>query len=403
MEKKEHKQTYNEKIKLNVLHIIGGGTVGGAESFLYSLLRELIKFKELNIEVCFLLNEGPFAEKIKQLGIKTYCLKLKNGFDLFRALKLRKLIKQRKYDIVHTHSSQPLVRLMVALSKPKATFFTEHGSVLIQERGRRKLERYYHRFMSSFIDLHIAVSNSIKEAITIKYGVPPDKIKVINTAIDMNNFRPTPVIPKTEQRQRLGLPLNRPIIGAVSRLSPEKGIDHLLLATKSIAEKLPNCLCLIVGDGRLKGELQNQAKTLGISENILFLGERPDVANILSAIDIVVMPSVSDGLPLSALEAMAMGKAIIGYNVGGIPEAVIHNRTGILINKRDPLLLAEGIMTLLSNKHLCQAMGKAGQIRVMDSFNIEVVSRKHRELYSQYFGNYKGLAKLRCRENLLES
>jgi glycosyltransferase involved in cell wall biosynthesis len=160
---------------------------------------------------------------------------------------------------------------------------------------------------------------------------------------------------------------------------------------------------LIVGDGRLKGELQNQAKTLGISENILFLGERPDVANILSAIDIVVMPSVSDGLPLSALEAMAMGKAIIGYNVGGIPEAVIHNRTGILINKRDPLLLAEGIMTLLSNKHLCQAMGKAGQIRVMDSFNIEVVSRKHRELYSQYFGNYKGLAKLRCRENLLES
>lgn len=387
MENKDHKQSSNEKIKLNMLHIIGSGMIGGAEIFLYSLLRELMKFKEFNIEVCFLLDEGPYAEKIKQLAIKTYCLKLKNGFDLFSAIKLRKLIKQRRYDIVHTHSSQPLVKLMVALSKPKAIFFTEHGSILIQERGRKKLERYFHRFMSSFIDLHIAVSKSIKEAMTIKHGVPPDKIKVINTAIDLNNFCPTPGIPKTEQRQKLGLPLNRAIIGAVSRLSPEKGIDHLLLATKSILEKFPDCLCLIAGDGKLREELENQAQVLGISENVLFLGQRQDVANILSALDIMVMPSVSEGFPVASLEAMAMAKPVICYSVGGLPEIVIHNQTGLLIDKRDPSLLAQGIMTLLSDKSLRQNLGTAGQIRVMDNFSIEVISRKYRELYSLYLKN----------------
>lgn len=374
--KKKKKQNY----KVKILHIMWDGTVGGSQIFVYSLLKELLKYEELQIEVCFAKQEGIVAEKIKRLGIPTYCLNMKNGFALFKAISLMKLIRQERYDLVHSHSPQPLVRLMMALVKRKGSFLTEHGSILDHIHGRHKPEIYYHRFLAQFIHYYIAVSNSVKRGLMSRHSVPLRKIEIIPTALDLSNFRPVEV-DETKLRKKFKLPRDGPIIGAIGRLSPVKGIDHLILATKYIIEKFPHCTTLIVGDGELREELQNQVNNLGISKNVFFVGEQTQIADIISVLDILVISSVHEGLPLVALESMAMGKPIVGYNVRGISDVITDNQTGLLVERRDPQLLADKIMRLLKDKSLCSRLGRLGREYVKKNFDIATVARRYKELY----------------------
>jgi len=392
-----HKYKKREKPKIKILQIIWDGTVGGAQNFLYSLLSELLKYEELQIEVCFAKQRGPVAEQIKQLGLPTYCLNMKNGFDLLNAFKLVKLVRQRGYNLIHSHSPQPLVRLMMALSNRKGSILTEHGSILDDIHGRHKPEIYYHRSLAKFIDYYIAVSHSIKNGLMNRHKVPSNKIKIIPTALDLTNFSPK-VSNGIDLRKKFQLSMSGPIIGMIGRLSPEKGIDHLITATKYIKEKFPDCITLIVGDGKLKEELQSQANNLGILRNVFFLGEQTQIADIISMLDVLVMPSVHEGLPLVALEGMAMCKPVVGYNVRGISDVVIHNHTGLLVDKRDPLLLAEKIIYLLNNKSFCSKLGESGREYVLKNFNIVCIAQKYREVYFSSLQISKGENK----SNLLE-
>jgi len=380
MEKANH-QGKRRNPRLRLVHITWDGTVGGAQNFVYSLLKELSKYEELQIEVCFAKQEGPVAERIRRLGIPTHCLNMRSGFDLLNAVRLVKLVRRRRYDLVHSHSPQPLVRLMMALSKRRGSFLTEHGSILDDVRGRHKPEVYYHRFLAKFIHYYIAVSASVKNGLMNRHGVPPAKIEIVPTALDLSHFRPGngDVI---RLRKEFGLPAEGPIIGAIGRLSPEKGIDHLILATKHVVERFPDCITLIVGDGELRGNLQNQANRLGISKSVFFLGEQTAIAEIISMLDVLVMPSVHEGLPLVALESMAMGKPVVGYNVRGISDLITHGRNGLLVEKRDPVLLADQMGILLSNKPLRLRLGESGREQVARDFNVATIARRYRDIYS---------------------
>jgi glycosyltransferase involved in cell wall biosynthesis len=378
MQEANHEERRTPRLRL--LHITWDGTVGGAQNFVCSLLKELSNYEELQIEVCFAKQEGPVAERIRRLRIPTHCLNMKSGFDLVNALGLVKLVRQGRYDIVHSHSPQPLVRLALALSKRKGSFLTEHGSILDEIRGRHKPEVYYHRFLARFIHHFIAVSASVKKGLTNRHGVPPGKIRVIPTGLDLSHFRPGngDVI---RLRRQFGLPAQGPVIGAIGRLSPEKGIDHLILAVKHVVDKFPDCITLIVGDGKLRGDLQNQANHLGVSKSVFFLGEQTAIAEIISMLDVLVMPSVHEGLPLVALESMAMGKPVVGYNVGGISDIVTHRGNGLLAEKRDPLLLAHQIGILLSDKSLRLRLGESGRQRVTSDFSVADIAKRYRDIY----------------------
>lgn len=392
-----HKYKKREKPKIKILQIIWDGTVGGAQNFLYSLLSELLKYEELQIEVCFAKQEGQIAEKIKKLGIRCHCLYMKNGFDLLNAFNLVKLVRQQRYDLVHSHSPQPLVRLMMALVKHRGSILTEHGSILDDIYGRHIPEIYYHCTMAKFIPFYIAVSESIKKGLMNRHKVPSRKIKIIPTALDLSNFSPK-ASSGINLRKKFQLPMNGPIIGMIGRLSPEKGIDHLIIATKYIQEKFPDCITLIVGDGKLKEELKDQVNNLKILKNVFFLGEQTHIADIISMLDVLVIPSVHEGLPLVALEGMAMCKPVVGYNVRGISDVIIHNQTGLLVEKRDPLLLAEKIIYLLNNKSFCSKLGESGREYVLNNFNIVRIAQEYREVYFSSLQISKGENK----SNLLE-
>jgi glycosyltransferase involved in cell wall biosynthesis len=175
-------------------------------------------------------------------------------------------------------------------------------------------------------------------------------------------------------RDNLGFARNERIIGIVAHILPHKGYDDLVHALSLVVERCPMVRCLVVGDAprrRYLGHLLNLADRLGVRGRLVFVGEQEDVAPFVDAMDVFVLPSLTEGLPLTVLEAMAVGKPVVGTDVGGISEAVRHGETGFVVPPRDPRKLAEALIGLLGDPSSARAMGEAGRRRVEKAFTMD--------------------------------
>jgi glycosyltransferase involved in cell wall biosynthesis len=184
------------------------------------------------------------------------------------------------------------------------------------------------------------------------------------------------------KRKELGLNLNGKIIGIVARLVPVKNHKVLIEAMRIVCSKMNTCL-LVVGDGELRGSLEELASQAGLKKRILFLGNRNDVDEILQDLDLFVLPSISEGFPISILEAMAAGVPIVANAVGGIPEALEQGRAGLLINCRDPQGLAQGIIDLLIDSSQASSFREAAMRRVTKDFSLGVMAGKYSDIYKE--------------------
>ena len=171
------------------------------------------------------------------------------------------------------------------------------------------------------------------------------------------------------------------IVGFIGRFHAQKGIDVLLKAFEKIEKSKMNVRLMLVGDGTLRKKIWKQSQTLGNDNRVLFTGIRKDIPLILSSLDIFVLPSRWEGLPLVLLEAMAAGLPIVATAVGGIPEVVVDGETGFLVPPEDPEALASAITRLIEDSVLRKKFGKAGYKRVKQHFNIQEASRRTEELY----------------------
>jgi len=171
------------------------------------------------------------------------------------------------------------------------------------------------------------------------------------------------------------------VVGAVSRLAWKKGIRHLLEATPRILEAVPDAHVVIAGDGPLRSELEAQAAALGVRDRVLFLGSRPDTIALMAAFDVFVLPSVVEGMSNALLEAMAVGRPVVATDVGGNPEVVVDGETGLIVPPNDPHQLAASIQKLLEAPELAAEMGAAGRQRVIERYQIDVMTRRIEELY----------------------
>jgi glycosyltransferase involved in cell wall biosynthesis len=158
---------------------------------------------------------------------------------------------------------------------------------------------------------------------------------------------------------------DRPIVLCVARLDAQKGHTYLLAAIRNV----PNAIFVLVGDGSERASLEAQAAHLCVRDRVIFLGHRDDVAELLATCDLLVLPSLYEGLPLSVLEAMAAGKPVVATSVGGTPEAVLDGETGFLVPSRDPTALVRAIQRLLTDACLRRKMGMAGRRRVQRNFS----------------------------------
>ncbi len=361
---------------LNILHLCESSETGGAESVLISLVEGLDKSRYRSV-VC-LLSDGWLRIQLDKRGIETLVIPQPHTFDVIWLWRLYRLLKDRNIHVMHSHEfATNVYASMLSGLTGIPVVATAHGKNYYGEKWRRRLAYRFVAWQSQLV----AVSQDLKLFLAQQIGIPPDRIRVVHNGIDLSRYRAQD--DGHTIRQQLGIGPDQRVIGTVGNLFAVKGQAYLLKACQVVAGAFPNFVLLLAGEGEQLGALEKEAADLGISGNVRFLGFRDDVPSLLQAMDVFVLPSLSEGLPLSILEALSLQKPVVSTSVGGIPEIVENGLTGYLVPPKDPEALAEKILLLLQQPQTAAGMGKAGRKRVEEVFGLEKMIREYQCLYEE--------------------
>ena len=259
---------------------------------------------------------------------------------------LRRLLAQGRYDVVHAHLYASGAAAAAAVPRHTPLVLTEHTEGPWRSRRARAVSRWSYRRASRIV----AVSAAIRNVLVDVYHVPPARIEVL------------PAVPALPVRPRATQPGGgqSAVVGFAGRLIRDKGVDVFLRAASLVAGVVPEARFVVIGDGRLRGELEALAGDLGLlEERVRFLGFRDDAADLIAALDILAVPSRSDGTPLVVGEAMIAGVPVVVSRVGGLPDQVTHRRSGLVVDPEDPEGLAAALVSLLLAPDEARQLGEA--------------------------------------------
>jgi glycosyltransferase involved in cell wall biosynthesis len=354
-------------------------------SLLWNIANRIDKRRYLLFAAC-LREGGPYEDKLRDIGVTVKNFGLKTLLDLRIILRLVRYIRENSIDIVQTavFPADVYGRISASLARVPIIISTMHR---VEDHKQEAIYRIL--FLADTLTMPlttkiIAVSEAVKNYLVSWHKVRPDKISVIYNGIDTHKYDCN--IDIREYKKALELQHNIPTIAFIGRLVKVKGLKYFLRAAASILRKGETVQFLVIGDGPLENHFIRRTRHLGIDKHVSFLGFREDIPHILSAIDVLVVPSLREGLPLTILEAMVAEKPIIATNVGGIPEAIKHRETGILIPPRDATKLAEAILDLLKDPVRCKKMGEKGKERALKYFDIGRMVKEYDHLYTMCTG-----------------
>lgn len=347
---------------MNVLFIANHLNVGGVTSYLYTLSGGL---KQKGHNVYLASSGGELTEKFIGLGVKHIRVPLttKNEISpkiVFSFFKLRKEARKFNPDLVHSNSrtTQVLGNLLSrSLNIPHV--FTCHG--FFKPKLSRRLFPYWGQAV-------IAISNEVKEHLIADLKLDARNISVINNGIDTDNFGNFSA--RDNLRKDLGIN-DSFLVGIIARLSDVKGHIYLIRAMRKVIENFPTAKLLIIGEGKMKNALIKEVDALAIKENVLFIPEVGNTREMLSAMDVFVMPSLQEGLGLALMEAMAQGLAVVGSAVGGIKTLIQDRVNGLLVGPADVEGLAQSILELLKDSKLRKDLGVKAREFITENFSKE--------------------------------
>jgi glycosyltransferase involved in cell wall biosynthesis len=299
-------------------------------------------------------------------------------------IRLYKLMRIRRPQIIQTftHYSNILGVLIAWLAQVPIRISSQRNSL----KGYPSLSLWLDRTVANSFLTHkmIAVSEETRRFSSDEEGIKPDKLVTIHNGINVERFS-IDLSSEAERnlRQELGLEADSLIILTVARLHPQKGHQYLIEAIPQVVQDFPQAHFLFVGEGGLREDLARQVKEVKLNECVHFLGVRQDVPQLLAISDLFVLPSLWEGLPNSILEAMAAGVPVIATNVGGIPEIIDHEKTGLLVSPADPIALKKIIQRLLTDESLLTSMTEAAKKRVEREFSQDTNVSEFIDLYSE--------------------
>jgi glycosyltransferase involved in cell wall biosynthesis len=291
-------------------------------------------------------------------------------------------MRERRCDVLMTtlYYADVLGQLAGALGGIKAIYSWETSSAPEYLVPHRLLP---YRFSVRFSDRVVAVSQAVGSYLRDERHVPQEKITVIPYGVDLARYNPEP---NESLRKELGFSRNDVLIGMVGRLEPDKGHDILIEAASRMKKNAIHFA--LAGQGSLEPSLKEQVRRLGLEDQFTFLGFRRDIQEVLKLFDIVTLPSLHEGLPNAILEAMAVGKPVVATDVGGIGEAVVHQKTGLLINPGSVESLETGLSTLIEDAALRVAMGEAGRYRMEEVYSLDKQVESFEQLLSSKMPEY---------------
>jgi glycosyltransferase involved in cell wall biosynthesis len=358
-----------------VLHLIESSGPGGAETVLMKLVAALDRAKYRSV-VC-LLKDGWLHGQLRARGFDTVILPQSKGLSPGWIPRCVNLARREKIDLLHAHEfAMNTYGSIVSRLTGIPIITTVHGKAYYGEKWRR---RAAYRFAARQSRM-VAVSEDIKNFLIDRVGIKGRDLTTIRNGIDIDAYSRAH---SENGNNGAGRGQCGPVIGTVGNLYPVKGQTYLLKAIAAVAQSFPDVTCLIAGRGQLLGALQAETARLGIGDRVHFLGFRQDIPELLREMDIFVLPSLSEGLPLSALEAMAAGKPVIATDVGGTSEAVLDGRTGFLVPPEDPQALSDKITHLLRHRELAGCFGEAGRERVAQYFSLQTMTKRYEALYDE--------------------
>lgn len=363
---------------MRILHVITDTNIGGAGRYLLTLLTQRA-FDE--IEVIVSCPDGELGKRIDAHGIRRAPVSPRDvSFSLPLLRELISISKAVKPDLIHTHSSFSGRVCARILNIP--VIYTKHNLVRIPSSGRvppkaGPLKRLINRFFAQALsDKVIAVSEGVAADLQ-DAGIPAGLIATVQNGIDLTRFTSS---------SRTFCENDELIIGTASRLHPQKGMEVLIEAAKIVAESDARARFVIAGTGPLEESVREKIESLGLESRIILTGFVEDIPAFLSGLDIYVLSSHYEGLPLAVLEAMAAGLPIVATAVGGVPEAVVNQVTGILVTPGRPEELARAILQVASDRDLATRMGEESRARVEKCFNAETMAQRTVAAYDEVLG-----------------
>jgi len=311
--------------------------------------------------------DGNLASRAGEAGLAVIPMSFRRCRLPANVQSFASLVRRLQPHVVNSHSSADswttaLARRMGPL--PGALIRSRHISARVNPGP-------LHRFLYGQADFVITTGESVRRDLAESGLFPLDRSISIPTGVDLDRFRPDPGR-RAEVRRVLEVTAEGPVIGVVAYLRTDKGHSFLLQAMPEILRKYPDCSLVVVGDGPHRAELEDLARRLKIEASVRFVGIREDVPAVLCAFDLFCLPSVrNEGVPQSVLQAAAAGLPVVSTAVGGIPEAVVHDVTGLVVSPGDSGALARAICALIADPELRRRFGEAGGDRVSASFSVQ--------------------------------
>jgi len=375
----------NKSKEPRVLHLISSSGFLGAENVVLELAKE-------SAAAGCLVNIGVFenkrnphlelAEAAETLGLKVQIFPCRGRFDVHTIASIRNFIHEKKPNLIHSHGYKGNFYALSVTKGKMPWVVTNH--LWKRTTLNLKLYAYLDSFLIKYANRIIAVSDEIASEM-LKRGISPKKITVIDNGIDLQRF--SGQRSKDSLRRSFGFNEMSKVVGTVASLTEEKGHFYLLEAAKDIVSSFPEVRFLIVGDGRERCRLEEKVAKLNLAGKVIFVGSRKDVPEILSILDIFVLPSLKEGLPMALLEAMASRVPVVATRVGAVPKVVVHKETGLLVEPGNSEALSTAISELLTKREEATHLGLQGYFKVQNEFSAQTMSARYFDVYQQVLSN----------------
>ncbi len=364
-----------------ILFVIDELDIGGTEQQILELSRGLDRERFEPTVCCF--RHGRKALEIESLGVPVLHLKKRAKADFSLPLRLARLMRRDKYDLVQTYlwTANTWGRIAALLARVPVVVASERNVDIWEEAYKR----FIGRRLAGPTNSVIANSEAVRDYLLSRGGLNPDRVTTIYNGVNFDRFRnpPDPVI----RRSELGLPEGAILAVCIARIEAAKDHDTLLEALALAAPRTENLHVAIVGDGGQRARLEAKAAELGLADRVHFTGFRTDAAAWLSSCDLSVLSSVKEGLSNTVIESMAAGKPAVATSVGGNPEVILDGRTGFLVPPKRPDLLADKLAIVVSDSALRRRMGEAGRLRVQELFSVPRMVEQTQTLYDALLGH----------------
>ena len=358
---------------MRILHLIGSRGFYGAESMLLALAaaqRDMGCAQQVAVIVKTGNTPSTLASLARVGGLDAVEFSSGSRADWGLAWRLRRHIQTGRFDVVHTHGYKADVLGYLAARSAgvpllaTAHSWTEGGGML----------RLYAR-LDRWLLLRFPLVAAVSESVAAQLGGARANVRSVPNGVDVERFRSPGKFPASSGVEA--------VVGMSGRLVPDKGFQFLLRAAQAILLVKPKTTFVIYGDGPYQAELETLAAALGIAARVQFAGHQADMAAVLKSLDVFVLPSLREGMPMALLEAMAAGVAVVATPVGGVRRAVIHGKTGLLVAPRSEKELADAVLRLLSEPEFAKRLAAAGQQHVAGQFSSARMAAQYVALYRE--------------------